>query len=97
MALARISRPAKTAMQSGQAQTHAWLLEYDPVTRRDPDPLMGWSSALDTLNQVQMRFPTLDEAVAFAQKHALDYTVIQPHASTPKRKATATIFGTIEL
>jgi hypothetical protein len=92
MAQARIYRPSKTAMQSGQAQTHFWLFEYEPVTRRDPDPLMGWDSALDTLNEVQMRFPTLDEAVAFAEKHAIEYTIIEPHARSPKRKSYADNF-----
>ena len=29
---------------------------------------MGWSSARDTLNEVQLRFATLDEAVAFAEE-----------------------------
>jgi hypothetical protein len=92
MALARIYRPSKTAMQSGRAQTRKWLLEYEPATRRDPDPLMGWSSAQDTLNQVKMHFPTLDEAIAFAKKHALDYTVIEPQIRTPKAKSYADNF-----
>ena len=69
MALARIYRPAKTAMQSGRAKTRKWVLEYEPATRRDPDPLMGWSSARDTLNEVQLRFDTLEEALAFAKKN----------------------------
>ena len=92
MALARIYRPAKSAMQSGRAQTRKWLLEYEPASRRDPDPLMGWSSALDTLNEVRLRFDTLDEAVAFATKHGLDYTLIEPRAPTPKAKSYADNF-----
>src|ERR1041384_4643288 len=92
MALARIYRPSKTAMQSGRRQSRKWLLEYEPASRRDPDPLMGWSSALDTLNQVRLRFDTLDEAVAFAKKHALDYTLIEPHQRTPKAKSYADNF-----
>jgi len=92
MALARIYRPSKTAMQSGRAQTRKWLLEYEPATRRTPDPLMGWSSAQDTLNQVRMRFLTLDEAVAFAKKLGLDYTIIEPQARTPKMKSYADNF-----
>jgi hypothetical protein len=92
MALARISRPAKTAMQSGRAKTRKWLLEYEPATRRDPDPLMGWSSAQDTLNEVQLRFDTLDEALAFAKKHGLEYTLIEPQARTPKAKSYADNF-----
>ena len=92
MALARIYRPSKTAMQSGRAQTRKWLLEYEPATPRTPDPLMGWSSARDTLNQVRMRFPTLEEAIAFATKHQLDYTIIEPHPRTPKAKSYADNF-----
>ena len=92
MALARIYRPAKTAMQSGRAKTHKWVLEYEPASRREPDPLMGWSSANDTLNQVQLRFDTLDEAIAFAKKEELEYTLIEPHRRTPKTKSYADNF-----
>lgn len=92
MALARISQPAKTAMQSGRAQTRKWLLEYEPASRRDPDPLMGWSSAHDTLNEVRLRFDTLDEALAFAKAHGLEYTLIEAHARTPKAKSYADNF-----
>jgi hypothetical protein len=92
MAVARIYRPAKTAMQSGRAQTHKWLLEYEPATRRDPDPLMGWSSARDTLNEVRLRFDSLEDAVAFAGKHGLDYTIIEPHTHSPKAKSYADNF-----
>ena len=93
MARARIYWPSKSAMQSGRAQ-RKWLLDYEPATRRDPDPLMGWSSARDTLNQVQLRFDTLDEAVAFAKKHGLDYTVIEPHQRLFKPKSYAENFRT---
>ena len=92
MALARIHRPAKSAMQSGRAQTRKWVLEYEPASRRDPDPLMGWSSARDTLNEVQLRFDTLDEALAFAKKHGLEYTLIEDHLRTPKVKSYADNF-----
>jgi len=92
MALARIHRPAKSAMQSGRAQTRKWVIEYEPASRRDPDPLMGWSSARDTLNEVQLRFDTLDEAIAFAEKHGLEYALIEEHARTPKAKSYADNF-----
>ncbi len=92
MALARIYRPAKTAMQSGRAQTRKWVLEFEPASRRDPDPLMGWSSAEDTLNEVRLRFDTLDEALAFAGKRGLDYALEEPHARTPKAKSYADNF-----
>jgi len=92
MARARIYRPSKTAMQSGWAKTQKWVLDYEPASRREPDPLMGWSSAADTLNEVHLRFATLEEAVAFAQKHGLDYTVIAPKQRVIKPKSYADNF-----
>ena len=92
MTLARIYRPAKTAMQQGRALTRKWVLEYEPATRRDPDPLMGWSSAHDTLNEVRLRFDMLDEAIAFAQKHGLEYALIEPQPRSRKAKSYADNF-----
>jgi hypothetical protein len=92
MAAVRIFRPTKTAMQSGRRNTREWVLEYEQATRRDPDPLMGWSSAHDTLNEVRLHFATLEEAVAFADKRGLDYTVITPQPRTAKQKSYADNF-----
>jgi hypothetical protein len=92
MALARIYRPAKPATQSGRANTRKWVLDFEQATQRVPDPLMGWSSARDTLNQVKLRFDTLEEAIAFADKHGLAYTVIEPQQRVFKPKAYADNF-----
>lgn len=92
MALARIYQPTKTAMQSGRGRTKRWVLDYEQATRRLPDPLMGWTSAADTLNQVSLRFATLEEAIAFAKKEGLDYAVIPSHQRSPKPKAYADNF-----
>ena len=92
MASARIYRPTKTAMQSGRAQARKWILEYEPATPRRPDPLMGWASAADTLNEVQLRFNTCDEAIAFADRLGLDYTVVAPHDNAERPKSYADNF-----
>jgi hypothetical protein len=92
MALARIYRPSKTAMQSGRARTRKWVLDFEQASQRVPDPLMGWISARDTLNQIQLKFDTLEEAVAFAQKHGLDYQVAEPHQRAFKPKSYADNF-----
>ena len=92
MATARIFRPAKTAMQSGRAGTRRWVLEYEPATPREPDPLMGWASARDTLNQVRLKFATLEEAKQFAEKKGLDYIVVEPQERTFKSKSYADNF-----
>ena len=79
-------------MQSGRAQARKWILEYETATPRRPDPLMGWASADDTLNEVQLRFDTRDEAVAFAERLGLDYVVIAPHDTAEKPKSYADNF-----
>jgi len=91
MARARIYRPAKTAMQSG-ARARKWVLAYEPATRREPEALMGWISAEDTLNEVRLHFATKEEAVAFATKNGLEFTVIELHESSEKPKSYADNF-----
>jgi len=90
---ARIYQPAKTAMQSGRGKTHQWVLEYEPTRRQQLDPLMGWPGAGDTLQQVRLKFDTLDEAKAFARKNAIDFQVQQPQQRTIKPKAYADNFA----
>ncbi len=75
MAEVRIYRPAKNAMQSGLANSRRWVVEFEPQDRKQPDPLMGWNGSRDTLSQVRLRFDTREEAVAFAERRGLSYTV----------------------
>jgi ETC complex I subunit conserved region len=89
----RISRPSKTAMQSGQAKTHTWLLEGVSPHRKAPDSLMGWVSSKDTLNQIRLSFATLAEATAHAEHNGWQYTVTPPHERRLKLKAYADNFS----
>ncbi len=75
----RIYQPAKTAMSSGRAKTQAWIFEYEIETPRRPEPLMGWTSSGDTLNQVKLTFPTREDAVAFAERKGWGFSVQDPH------------------
>jgi hypothetical protein len=74
--IARIYKPAKTAMQSGKAKTHNWVLEYEPEEPRTVDPLMGWTSSSDMLQQVKLRFPTSEEAIAYCKREGIPYQVM---------------------
>ena len=76
---ARIYRPSKNTMQSGLAKTKGWVLEYENETKRGPEPLMGWTASGDTLNQVKLRFPTQEQAVAYAQEQGWAYTLDTAH------------------
>jgi len=81
--LARIYKPAKTAMQSGRAKTKEWVLEYEPATPREIDPLMGWTSSNDMLSQVRLFFETKEEAIDYATRHGIAFEVAD--IPTPKK------------
>ena len=80
---ARIYKPARNAMTSGQARTKQWVLDFAQDEAREIDPLMGWTSSSDTQSQVRIRFATKDAAVEYAKEKGIDAVVMEPH----KRKA----------
>lgn len=89
---ARIFKPAKTAMQSGEARTKEWVLEFEPATPRDIDPLMGWTSSRDMQSQVRLEFDTKEEAIAYATRAGLAYTLSEPTPRKPIKKSYADNF-----
>ena len=78
MKKAKIYIPSKTAMQSGRGKLKKWVLEFDT---RDPsiNPLMGWETSTDTLEEVILKFTTKDKAIEYAKKNNISYTVIEPN------------------
>ncbi|MBX9931888.1 MAG: ETC complex I subunit [Methylobacterium sp.] len=78
MSSARIYQPAKDPSQSGLARTKQWILEFDRTEPRETDPLMGWTSSGDMLQQVKLEFDTREDAVAYATRAGLSYRVEEP-------------------
>ena len=78
MSSARIYQPAKDPSQSGLARTKQWILEFDRTERRETDPLMGWTSSGDMLQQVKLEFDTREDAVAYATRAGISYRVEEP-------------------
>ena len=91
--VARIYRPARTAMQQGRANTRKWLFEFEPAAPKSHDPLMGWISSPDTRGQVKLRFDSKDEAVAYAKRHGIPYRLYEPKTATAKPKSYAANFA----
>jgi NADH dehydrogenase ubiquinone Fe-S protein 4 len=85
--LAKIYRPAKTAMQSGRAQTKRWRLEFELSAAQRPDALMGWTTSADTNGQVRLEFDTKEEAVAFARAYGIPHQVADQTAIKRQIKA----------
>ena len=77
MKKAKIYKPSKTAMQSGNRNTKNWLLEFDTLNT-GINPLMGWESSRDTMSEVKLEFSTKDQAISFAKKNNIDYYIIEP-------------------
>ena len=75
---ARIYKPARTAMQSGQAKTKEWVLDYEPEEPRQIEPLMGWTSSGDMRQQVRLAFDTAEEAIAYCERNGIPYQVSHP-------------------
>jgi len=74
---ARIFKPSKTAMQSGQAKTHEWVIDFEPEEARQVEPLMGWTSSSDMRQQLRLRFASKEEAVAYCERHGVAYQVTE--------------------
>jgi hypothetical protein len=84
----RIYKPARNAMQSGRAKTDHWVLMHEPAVPRTVDPLMGWTSSADTRQQVILTFDSREEAIAYAEREGLAYTVLpEAPAGRPIRKS----------
>ena len=65
---AKIYKPTKTAMQSGIAKTKYWVLEYI-VEKTGINPLMGWESSTDTLDEIKLEFSSKELAIEYAKKN----------------------------
>jgi hypothetical protein len=76
MAIARISELDRKTTQSGKANAGHWLLEFERREPLRPDPLTGWNGSGDTNPQIRITFQTREAAIAYCEKHGLQYHVI---------------------
>jgi hypothetical protein len=90
--LARIYKPVKSAMQSGRANTTGWCLELEAEAAKRLDPLMGWTGSTDTGGQVRLRFAELEQAIEFANRRQIPYTVLPTHERKLRIKSYAENF-----
>lgn len=89
---ARIYQPTKTAMQSGRANTRQWMLEFEPEQAKRADSLMGWIGSGDMRGQVKLRFDSKEDAIAYAERHQIDYNVEEPKLRRIRPKSYADNF-----
>jgi hypothetical protein len=93
MPSARIYLPAKTAMQSGTANTRSWVLEFEQTSPKTVEPLMGWTASGDTRQQLRLQFATKEEAIAYCEHNGIPYRVFEPNAAKRRIMAYADNFA----
>lgn len=63
-------------MTSARVSKRPWLLVFERQAPPVVDYLMGYTGGSDTLNQVELRFPSRDAAIAYAERQKLNYSVV---------------------
>jgi hypothetical protein len=91
--VARIYKPTKTAMQSGKANTKAWMLDFEPEQPREVEPLMGWTSSGDMRQQIRLSFGTREEAIAYCEREGIPYEVLPDKEPARRRISYADNFA----
>jgi hypothetical protein len=76
MTVARISEIDRKTTQSGNANAGRWVLEFERQQALRADPLTGWNGSGDTNPQVRMTFGTSEAAIAYCNRHSLEYHVV---------------------
>ena len=86
MKRAKIYKPTKTVMQSGNRNTKKWLLQFDTLST-GVDPLMGWETSRDTMSEVKLKFSTKEQAIDYAKKNNIDYYIVEPQKNKIIKKS----------
>jgi len=74
--LAKIYQPSPSAMTSGRAKRY-WVLEFSGKRSGVIDPLTGTKRSTDMHSQLDLKFETVELAVAYAKLNNIPHQVIQ--------------------
>lgn len=82
-----ILKSAKSATQSGLAKTKSWEIKFPCDHTKYNYKLMNWSGSKDTLEQLNLNFPTKESAIHFAESRGFDYKVVEPQVKLVRKKS----------
>ncbi len=78
-------------MQSGLAKSDKWVVEF--LTKETSiNPLMGWESSTDTLDELKLEFSSKDLAINYAKKNKIVYELIDSQERKIVKKSYADNF-----
>ncbi|AKK20487.1 ETC complex I subunit [Candidatus Liberibacter africanus] len=84
--IAKIYSKSKSSTQSGRrGRIGEWVLEFEKSSPPYIEPLLGYTSSKDTLQQVKIFFPSLETAEKYAKDRFIQYYVIPLHKETQKK------------
>jgi hypothetical protein len=89
---ARIYQPSKNALQSGQANSRKWVVEYEPEEAKRNDELMGWVGSGDMRGQLKLKFESKEGAIAYAERNGIPYVMQEPKKRRQRPKSYADNF-----
>lgn len=75
---ARIYRRSASPVQNGPAHIGEWILEFEPAAAPGIEPLMGWISSQDVLQQVRLTFDSREAAETYCRNAGLACTIPTP-------------------
>jgi NADH dehydrogenase (ubiquinone) Fe-S protein 4 len=91
MKKAKIYKPSKNPMQSGNSKFNKWIIEF--VTEKPGiNPLMGWESSTDTYSELTLEFNNKDLAIEYAKKNKINYEIVEPNIKKIIKKSYADNF-----
>ena len=91
MKKALIYKPSKSAMQSGDKKYNKWIVEF--ITQKPGiNPLMGWESSTNTLDELVLQFSSKDMAIQYAKKNNIEFEIIEPKNRKIVKKSYADNF-----
>ncbi len=91
MKKAKLYKPSKTAMQSGNKKFDKWIIEF--ITEKPGiNPLMGWESSTDTNSELKLEFSSKELAIEYAKKNKINFELIEPKIRKIVKKSYADNF-----
>ena len=91
MKKAIIYKPSKTSMQSGTKKFKKWILKFN-TKDKGVNPLMGWESSDDTLDELNLEFETKEKAIEYVKKNKIQFEIIDEKKRKIVKKSYADNF-----
>jgi len=91
MKKAKIYKPSKSVLQSGNKKFDKWIIEFI-TDRPGVNPLMGWESSTDTYSELKLEFKNKELAIDYAKKNKIDFELIDAKTRKIIKKSYADNF-----